>query len=607
MIPMYATYPYTSVTILTATKLVSIFKNDLNDIKNLVTCSICDQLLYEPWTLACGHTYCYSCLCNWFVPNKRKKTCPECRTAVKQMPAPSFVVKQMVTILMSRSEILPSDETIEQHQERAREETESVEKDRKDTLGLFKGTFTPERKSILYDEADGVTRCPQCMMEYEGGTMCHGCGQEIDPEDEHYFSDEGDDDSLDLSDFDNDSDLEGDLQLELNRNAILRRRARESLMAPRPHIHVRDAFLDHIEFGITGRITGRHHASDHESGGDLTDPPSESESDDSSGIEEWATNPTHRRRVEHRVISDSESESDERVEISRRRRQSRGSRSPSVQSVITGSEASDNNEATAMLERAGWSPLEEHGSQGSNGNRDSGDESDTETMIGYGSETPRYESLDPDLSRPGGPGFSSEEPNYGFYGFSSEDLDEVHDGGVTDGDGDTEMSSTDGGEYSNWRRNSETPGVQVEADSYGYAARESTTPSSSYGGYGGEDLGVVHNIHNLDNSSSDESDILLPPRRRPRQPQSGRIPQQRRPRVDATLVQRGIMSGNQMERNGRIHLLPPQQAPIENQEYLDFNDYILRRTQAYRQRRSRTRNYTSPFDPQPFTSFIRDP
>ena len=126
----------------------SVFKSDLTNIRNLVTCSICDQLLYEPWTLSCGkysshhflpvqvaflrfqgftpitsqkriclesllpssrltpflpdkvntdtvkkgHTYCYSCLCNWFVPNKRKKTCPECRTAVKQMPAPAFLV-----------------------------------------------------------------------------------------------------------------------------------------------------------------------------------------------------------------------------------------------------------------------------------------------------------------------------------------------------------------------------------------------------------------------------------------------------------------------------------------------------------------------------------
>ena len=523
------------------------------------------------------------------------------------MPAPSFVVKQMVTILMSRSEILPSDETIEQHKERAREETESVEKDKRDFLGLFKGTFTPVRKPILYDEADGVTRCPHCMMEYEGGIICGQCGESVDPDDEHYFSDEGDDGSLDMSDFDDDSDIDADVRFEMNRSAMLRRRARETLMAAHPHVHVHahNAFLEHIEFGLTNN----HHSYDLESSRDLSDPPSESESDDSSGPE-WPINSVHRRRGENRILVDSESESDEGGEISRGRRRPRGSPSPSVQSVVTSSEVSDNNEATAMLERAGWSPLEEHGSQESIGDRDSEDESDTETMIGYGSETPRYESLDPDLGRAGGPGFNSNEPNYGFYDFSSDDLDEMHGGGVTDGDGDTEMSSTDGGEYSNWRRNSETPGVQaeaIEARPYDYVPRESAAPSSSHNGYGGEDLGAANNVHDLDNSSSDESDVPLPPRRRPRRPQSVRSQQQRHSRVDATLIQRGIMSGNQAERNGRIHLLPHQEALIENQERHNFGDYMLRRSETYRQRRPQSQNYRSPFDPQPLMSLIGEP
>lgn len=41
-------------------QLADVFKADLDNIKSLVTCTICDQLLYEPWMLACGHTYCYS-------------------------------------------------------------------------------------------------------------------------------------------------------------------------------------------------------------------------------------------------------------------------------------------------------------------------------------------------------------------------------------------------------------------------------------------------------------------------------------------------------------------------------------------------------------------
>lgn len=38
----------------------AIFQTDLEHMRNLVTCSICDQLLYEPFTIQCGHTYCYS-------------------------------------------------------------------------------------------------------------------------------------------------------------------------------------------------------------------------------------------------------------------------------------------------------------------------------------------------------------------------------------------------------------------------------------------------------------------------------------------------------------------------------------------------------------------
>lgn len=40
--------------------VAQLYKNDLDSIRATVTCSVCDQLLYEPWTLGCGHTYCYS-------------------------------------------------------------------------------------------------------------------------------------------------------------------------------------------------------------------------------------------------------------------------------------------------------------------------------------------------------------------------------------------------------------------------------------------------------------------------------------------------------------------------------------------------------------------
>lgn len=44
---------------LTVTQLSATLRGDLTSIRGICTCTICDQLLYEPWTLGCGHTYCY--------------------------------------------------------------------------------------------------------------------------------------------------------------------------------------------------------------------------------------------------------------------------------------------------------------------------------------------------------------------------------------------------------------------------------------------------------------------------------------------------------------------------------------------------------------------
>ena len=35
------------------------------------------------------------CLCTWFVSNKARKTCPDCRILVKELPAPAYVVSAL--------------------------------------------------------------------------------------------------------------------------------------------------------------------------------------------------------------------------------------------------------------------------------------------------------------------------------------------------------------------------------------------------------------------------------------------------------------------------------------------------------------------------------
>ncbi|KAF2725594.1 hypothetical protein K431DRAFT_280953 [Polychaeton citri CBS 116435] len=170
-------------------KSLSTFTSSLATMRALITCKICDRLLYEPYVLACGHTYCYSCLSEWLSQPAQgrtgtKRSCPDCRAEVKQQPAPNFVVREMTSTFFSRQELLSlegSDETKEQHEQWAREEGEIIAKDREKGM-LFKGIFSRRRRLPrlpIVDPEDGVERCPDCHWELEDG-FCNHCGLPID-------------------------------------------------------------------------------------------------------------------------------------------------------------------------------------------------------------------------------------------------------------------------------------------------------------------------------------------------------------------------------------------------------------------------------------------
>lgn len=40
-------------------KLLQTLQGHVDDIRSLIQCGICVRPLYEPYTLACGHTFCY--------------------------------------------------------------------------------------------------------------------------------------------------------------------------------------------------------------------------------------------------------------------------------------------------------------------------------------------------------------------------------------------------------------------------------------------------------------------------------------------------------------------------------------------------------------------
>lgn len=415
-------------------QLAASFKTDLTDIRNLVTCTICDQLLYEPWTLGCGHTYCYSCLCSWFTTNRRKKTCPECRSKVTIVPAPNFLVKQMVDqVFTKRRELMPADESIEQHAKRRAEEIETVEKDRNGPDGVFKGLFPKPRAELMVDEADGgILRCPGCGAEHIGGPACTTCGLGV--EDPYGLSDMDDEDIEDLEDLD---DLEQDLDVEIGAEFDHHHNGQFG------HGHFAHAFLDvaarnagHFYFGYHNHNHNHNHHHHHLPGSQTP-----SDSEDLSGLDSNSDSEDDDNSLEDFVVQDdqpanrpptsvsnssgpheainliSDDESDEGGAISNRRPRQRvrsnrspvrlgsmsdrgftpsgssdihyghqyGPGSPSALTVTdTDTDISEAGSAE-LLRQSGWSPL------------DHGNDSDAEGPISpYGYQHGRYSSLDTD-------------------------------------------------------------------------------------------------------------------------------------------------------------------------------------------------------------------
>lgn len=77
--------------------LLNLYTSAFEDLRELVYCKVCVRPMYEPYTVACGHTFCYSCLLQWFQSHPTNMTCPDCRASVYRMPAPSYVVSLHAT------------------------------------------------------------------------------------------------------------------------------------------------------------------------------------------------------------------------------------------------------------------------------------------------------------------------------------------------------------------------------------------------------------------------------------------------------------------------------------------------------------------------------
>ena len=137
-------------------------------------------------------------------------------------------------MFIGRAELLPEDETVQEHTKAREEEAGLLAADRAG-LGLFKGAFLgtephgPQARNWqhgILDPEDNVMRCPDCHWELEDGG-CNRCGfHEFEESHSDSGSDDGlteglDDDSdgsidLDDSDMDDEDDHDHEFDITIN-------------------------------------------------------------------------------------------------------------------------------------------------------------------------------------------------------------------------------------------------------------------------------------------------------------------------------------------------------------------------------------------------------
>lgn len=182
--------------------LLGTFQRHIEEMRALVHCKICLKPFYEPFTLSCGHTYCYSCISSWIGGGENRhtnKNCPDCRTVIRSEPCPNYTLRDLVHMFCNRVELLPEEETLEEHETGKAEEARVLASDRSGR-GLFKGVFSRYagpgqrlgplgRPQFLRDDEDGgIDRCPNCLHEVLHGVCTNGgCGIDFNDSESDYL------------------------------------------------------------------------------------------------------------------------------------------------------------------------------------------------------------------------------------------------------------------------------------------------------------------------------------------------------------------------------------------------------------------------------------
>ncbi|KAF9930416.1 hypothetical protein BGZ67_005835 [Mortierella alpina] len=149
-------------------------------------CSICVDYFSSPFTVECGHTFCYACLRSWL---QIHKSCPTCRTKLLRRPTLSFNIREQVHSSIAR---LPEPERkIAQEKMHADEQSMQRVQSKGDVWkDIFKPLSLEGIGNTIVDAEDGVRRCVSCGWEVRGG-ICVNCsnlfsdveGSDVDSQD----------------------------------------------------------------------------------------------------------------------------------------------------------------------------------------------------------------------------------------------------------------------------------------------------------------------------------------------------------------------------------------------------------------------------------------
>ena len=119
------TTPESQTQIPTPSQVSSINQQTINKIKEILTCSLCSKLFYQPLTLHCQETFCRPCLKNY--SNKtQKQDCPNCHKPSFYQPINNFKLWDLINKLFP-SEVEARKEELLKVQPKLTEEEEIKE------------------------------------------------------------------------------------------------------------------------------------------------------------------------------------------------------------------------------------------------------------------------------------------------------------------------------------------------------------------------------------------------------------------------------------------------------------------------------------------------